>query len=128
VAQPRLLKGGRAFPQQSKLRREGVDGFGVRYEREHSMSLWHTDWKLLPDGSWCIAYMDDASRLITGYGSFEEAKAENAISVLEKAIGKYGCPKEILMDQGDTKQFARLALIYQRMAKRERCMRRENVE
>jgi hypothetical protein len=32
--------------------------------------------------------MDDASRLITGYGSFQEATAENAISILEKAIGE----------------------------------------
>jgi hypothetical protein len=52
-------------------------------------------WKLV----WRIAYMDDASRLITGYGSFQEATAENAIGVLEKAIGKHGCPKEILTDR-----------------------------
>ena len=52
-------------------------------------------WKLV---LW-IAYMDDASRLITGYGAFQEATAENAIGVLEKAIGKHGCPKEILTDR-----------------------------
>jgi putative transposase len=44
--------------------------------------------------------MDDASRLITGYGSFQEATAENAIGVLEKAMAIYGCPKEILTDRG----------------------------
>jgi len=90
-----LKENGRAIPQPSKQRRRRW----VRYEREYSMSLWHTDWKLLPDGSWCIAYMDDASRLITGYGSFQEATAENAISVLEKAMAIYGCPKEILTDR-----------------------------
>ena len=35
-----------------------------------------------------------------GYGVFEEATTENAISVLERAIAKYGCPREILSDRG----------------------------
>ena len=29
----------------------------VRYERKHSNSLWHVDWKQLPDGRWLIAYL-----------------------------------------------------------------------
>ena len=35
-----LKEAGRALPQQSKQKRRKW----VRYEREHSMSLWHTDW------------------------------------------------------------------------------------
>jgi len=50
----------------------------VRYERKHSMSLWHTDW-FFYNGKWIIAYLDDASRLIVGYGVFENATTENAL-------------------------------------------------
>ncbi len=92
-----ILKGsGRALPEQSKQRRRKW----VRYEREHSMSLWHTDWYELSDGRLWIAYMDDASRLIVGYGVFGEETAENALQVLKRAIAKYGKPKEILTDHG----------------------------
>ncbi len=38
------------------------------------------------NGKWIIAYLDDASRLITGYGVFDEATSENAIKVLKEAI------------------------------------------
>ena len=41
---------------------------GVRYERTYSNSMWHTDYKLLDDGRWFIAYQDDASRFLTGFG------------------------------------------------------------
>jgi len=44
--------------------------------------------------------MDDASRLIVGYGVFQDATAENTIQVLKQATAKYGCPREILTDRG----------------------------
>jgi putative transposase len=44
--------------------------------------------------------LDDASRLVTGYGVFTEATAENTIRVLAQAIAKYGPPHEILTDRG----------------------------
>ena len=91
-----LKENGRAMPQQSKQRRRKW----VRYERTHSMSLWHTDWKQLWDGCWWVAYMDDASRLIVGYGIFQDATAENTLQVLKQAIAKYGRPHEILTDRG----------------------------
>ena len=43
-----LKQAGRALPEPSKQRRRKW----VRYEREHSMSLWHTDWKQLDTGEW----------------------------------------------------------------------------
>jgi len=91
-----LKEAGRALPQPSKQ----TGRKWVRYEREHSMSLWHTDWKQLPDSHWWIAYMDDASRLIVAYGVFEQATAENTIKVLQDAITKHGRPREILTDRG----------------------------
>ena len=91
-----LKEAGRALPEPSKQRRRKW----VRYEREHSMSLWHTDWKQLDTGEWWITYLDDASRLATGYDVFQEATAENAMLVLKQAIAKYGSPREILTDRG----------------------------
>ena len=91
-----LKEYGRALPESAKQRRRKW----VRYEREHSMSLWHTDWVQLRDGRWWIAYMDDASRLIVGHGAFWEETAENALQVLKRAIAKYGKPREILTDHG----------------------------
>jgi transposase InsO family protein len=44
--------------------------------------------------------MDDASRLIVGYGIFQQATAENTIQTLKQAIAKYGRPHEILTDRG----------------------------
>ncbi len=33
----------------------------IRYEREHTNSMWHTDYKQIDDGRWFISYQDDAS-------------------------------------------------------------------
>ena len=71
----------------------------IRYERKHSMELWHTDWFYF-NGKWAIAYLDDASRLIAGYGVFENATADNALQVLKEAIDDYGRPESILTDRG----------------------------
>jgi len=91
-----LKEAGRAMPQPNKQKRRKW----VRYERTHSMSLWHMDWTQLPDGRWWIAAEDDASRLIVGYGVFQDPTAENTIQVLKHAIAKYGHPREILTDRG----------------------------
>jgi len=81
-----LRVNGRAMTQPAKqLRRRWV-----RYERTHSMSLWHTDWKQLPDNRWIIAYMDDASRLIVGYGVFESERREKGTSQFEAYLAKNG--------------------------------------
>ena len=72
----------------------------IKYEREHSNSLWHTDWKQLDNGEWVICYQDDASRFVTGHGVFKHATTENALLVLEVAIKKHGKPAAILSDRG----------------------------
>jgi putative transposase len=87
---------GRAQPQPAKqLRRKWV-----RYERAHSMSLWHMDWKQLSTGEWFLAIMDNASRFIVAYGVHPQATTENTLTILKQAIAKYGCPDEILTDRG----------------------------
>ena len=72
----------------------------IRYERIHSNSMWHTDYKRLDDGRWLICYEDDASRFVTGRGAFSEATAEHAIEVLNRAIVECGKPKSTLTDRG----------------------------
>ena len=72
----------------------------IRYERTYSNSMWHTDYKMLDDGRWFIAYQDDASRFIVGYGVFAEATSRHAIEVLAKAMAEHGKPASILTDRG----------------------------
>ena len=90
----------------------------IRFERTYSNSLWHTDYHELDNGKYIIPFEDDASRLITGYGIFRNETAHNAVSVLEKAIGVYGIPKQLLSDHGT--QFTSL--------KRENCANPEDNE
>ena len=72
----------------------------IRYERKYSNSLWHTDWKLLDGYGWIVAYLDDASRFIVGYGLFDEGTSEHAVEVLDRVIKEYGKPASILTDRG----------------------------
>jgi len=51
---------GYAKEEKSKKKRKKW----IRYERKHSMSLWHTDWFYY--NARIIAYLDDASRLTAG--------------------------------------------------------------
>ena len=68
-----LRMNSKATPQPSKQRRRTW----VRYERAHSMSLWHMDWKQLSTGEWFLAILDDASRYIVGYGVYPQACEES---------------------------------------------------
>lgn len=90
-----MLKHGIARQERNKQKRRKW----VRYERKHSMELWHTDWKQLKNGRWIIAYEDDASRKIASYGVFDEATAEYSIEVLDRGIEEHGIPDEILTDR-----------------------------
>jgi len=71
-----------------------------RFEREHSNSLWQADFKLTDDDRWIITSLDDHSRFVVGCKINLDATAENTIKLLEKAINKYGNPKQIITDQG----------------------------
>lgn len=44
--------------------------------------------------------VDDASRMVVGYGLFFQDNAENFMSVLKHAISIYGKPKKLYMDNG----------------------------
>jgi len=80
-------------PKKSKRRK------WIRYERKHSNSLWHIDWTEHQRKQLC-AILDDASRLIVGYGLFDKATAENAVTVLNKSVHAYGVPRQLISDHG----------------------------
>jgi putative transposase len=76
----------------------------IRYEREHSNSLWHTDWHEIKDPRWkgkqLIVYEDDASRFVTGYGVFDNVSSQHSVDVLDAAIKKYDRPASVISDNG----------------------------
>jgi len=71
-----------------------------RFEREHNNSLWQADFKLCDDDYWMISYQDDHSRFITGSVKIWSPTGENAVLLLDRAVRKYGVPRQILTDQG----------------------------
>ena len=68
----------------------------VKYERKYSNSMWHAGYKSLDDGRWIIAYQDDASRFIVGFGVFGEATGDRALDVLREAVAKHGKPAAVI--------------------------------
>jgi len=61
----------------------------IRYEREHSNSLWHVDWHEIKDprwnGLWLIVYEDYSSMFIVGYGVYPTPTSKYSVDVLRKA-------------------------------------------
>lgn len=78
----------------------------IRWEREHSNSLWHVDWHEMKDrrwkGMWLLVYEDDASRRIMAHGMFEHSTSALSVDVLDRAIKEHEKPESILDDRGST--------------------------
>lgn len=96
-----LVKHGYAAKNPKKQRRRRW----VRYERKHSMSLWHMDWfqvdKIDPEiGKWLVAVQDDASRRIMGYGVYQHCTAKNSVETLKQGITRHGPPDSVITDKG----------------------------
>lgn len=73
----------------------------VRWERNHSNSLWQTDYCWQESQQcWLTAWLDDHSRLITSAEYITEATTENALRIFEKGVKKFGLPRETLSDRG----------------------------
>lgn len=72
-----------------------------RFERDHSNSLWQTDFKLLDNDNWICTFLDDHSRFLTEGKEFNESPTTDiALEIFEKAGKKYGFPEQVLTDQG----------------------------
>lgn len=73
----------------------------VRYELPNPNDLWHTDWSYDPfTGNQLSVYIDDRTRLVTSFGIFKRATAENTIVLLHGGIANYGKPKVVMTDHG----------------------------
>ncbi len=75
------------------------------FERAKPNQLWQTDLftfvlKRQNRRVYLVAFLDDHSRFITGYGLHGSQSTPLVIEVLRAAIGAYGVPGEILTDNG----------------------------
>jgi len=73
----------------------------IRFQREHSNSLWqidHSDQKV--EGKWLISILDDCSRYSIGLFATNRVTTEVVTKILDDLIKKYGVPKQILSDNG----------------------------
>lgn len=61
----------------------------------------HTDWTHCPiTGKDLIAFIDDHSRFIVGYGLYEGATTQNTLYCLYRCIANFGIPYAIITDRG----------------------------
>jgi transposase InsO family protein len=75
------------------------------FERAKPNQLWQTDLftfvlKRQNRRVYLVAFMDDHSRFITGYGLHASQSAALVLEVLRAALAAYGLPAEILTDNG----------------------------
>lgn len=92
-----LLRNGFVKPNVKKQKKRKW----VRYELPNPNDLWHTDWSYDPfTGNNLSVYIDDKTRLVTSFGIFKRATAENTIALLKAGILEYGKPKSIMTDHG----------------------------
>lgn len=84
-------------PEPKKARRNNY----IRWERNHSNSLWQTDFCWVEKlECWLCAWLDDHSRFVPIAKYLTEATTDNVLNLFEKAAGKYGYPRETLSDRG----------------------------
>jgi transposase InsO family protein len=76
-----------------------------RFERARPNQLWQTDLftfvlKRQNRRVYLVAFMDDHSRFLTGFGLHASQSAALVLEVLRTAITSYGPPEEVLTDNG----------------------------
>ncbi len=77
----------------------------VRFERAKPNQLWQTDLftfilKRQNRRVYLVAFMDDHSRFLVGYGLHASQSASLVIEVFRAAVGGFGTPEEVLNDNG----------------------------
>ncbi len=73
----------------------------ISYEADECNDQWHIDWSNDPISKLqLLAIIDDKSRFIVYAGLFHNATGENSAIGLQKAIDKFGAPKELVSDNG----------------------------
>lgn len=90
-----------------------------RYEKEHINEVWYGDTTYGPyiyvDGEkkrvYIMAFIDDASRLVTSCIGFFEDNYTNLLQVIKKAVSTYGKPKVISVDNGSNYRSSQMELL-----------------
>lgn len=92
---------------------QGSAAASRRFQRKHRNDLWQTDLKyllVLPETStrkatqlYAVAFIDDATRFVTGLGVYEEQTADRVLACYRQAVERHGVPDRIFTDNG--KQF-----------------------
>jgi transposase len=72
----------------------------VKWERDHPDSLWQLDSWQLPDGSWIVDVIDDATRFCPGIARLEHLTTQALTAYLDTIIAVHGAPRELLTDNG----------------------------
>jgi transposase InsO family protein len=98
----KTLKEANLVPKKPKKRRRAEV---VRFfERSEPNQLWQVDitmWTIAKGMKvYLIAFLDDYSRYIVGWGLYAAQGSSQVLEVFRNAVGQYGSPKEILSDQG----------------------------
>lgn len=94
----------RAAHHEKKLPRihEGKDR--KAFEFRYSNGCWQADTTFLQElhgRKVCLMLIiDDASRMVVGYGFFHKDNAVNFLTVLKSAVSTYGVPQRLYMDNG----------------------------
>ena len=75
------------------------------FERAKPNELWQTDLftfllKRQSQRVYLVGFMDDHSRFITSYGLHTSQSGALVIETLRAGIGSFGCPREVLTDNG----------------------------
>jgi len=91
-----LKEAGRVADSPKKQKRRAW----VRFERRFSNSLWQMDYTVLRPGTHLLVILDDASRLVVGYGITRRPTAAFAWDTFVRAGETYGFPRQLLTDHG----------------------------
>lgn len=73
------------------------------FERSTPNQLWQSDimsFRLGGKAVYLIGFIDDYSRYLVALGLYRSQTAENVLESYRQAVGDYGCPKEMLTDNG----------------------------
>jgi len=71
------------------------------YQWPKEFVVLHTDWTNCPTTKkQLIAFIDDHSRFILGYGLYDKATTKNVLNCLYRILFEYGIPYSIITDRG----------------------------
>lgn len=91
-------------PQTQRMRRKNPPKQPRFFERATPNEMWQTDiMTFMLKGQYrvyVIAFIDDNSRFIVGWGLYRFQTAANVMETFRAAVEKHGMPKELLSDNG----------------------------